>query len=85
MSLRDAATLLGILTEKLPPAEGKRHGIFVRDGRLALALQVGPGHQWWFFGDEDFEREPEELAAELLEMNPRYPIGENAPKVESPP
>lgn len=67
--MRHALTLLKILTERIPPTVGRKHGLNLNDkGGLTLSLSIGEGWQPVGLDDADLAKEGEAMADEIHAM-----------------
>lgn len=73
-SVKRITEFLKILTRRLPPPCGSDHHLFLytdgTDGENKVALQVWTASSTRMVGfeDGDFDRPPEELAAEIIQL-----------------
>lgn len=65
--MNDAERLLHLLTKSLVPPEGRRHALTLDGGRLSLGLAM-PDGTWQIVGfdEDDFKKDVDALAAEIL-------------------
>lgn len=71
--MREAERLLLLLTERLPPTEGRRHGLLIIDGKLKLHLSRGDQWQIMSFDEGDYEKSTDALVDEILQALPAIP------------
>lgn len=66
--MKDAETLLRLLTERVPPTAPAAHGLVFRDGALRLTLFVGDRWVTFTIDDGDFTRPVEDIAADVVRL-----------------
>lgn len=66
--MKDAETLLRLLTERVPPTAPAAHGLVFRDGTLRLASFVDDGCVTFRIDDGDFTRPVEDIAADVVRL-----------------
>lgn len=67
--MRTTKQLLSLLTEAFPPFPGASHAMCVQEGKLTIALALGPS-DWKLlsFDDEDLERPAEDLFTDISDV-----------------
>lgn len=64
-AMKTAETLLRLLTEQIPPPEGKRHSLVFDRGFLVLTIPQGEVYYPVRIEPEDYERDPADIVAEI--------------------
>lgn len=67
--MRNAKTLLELLTKEYPPFPGAKHAFLVHEGKVLIALAFGPSN-WQHINvdDADLDRAPEDLMTDIRDV-----------------
>jgi hypothetical protein len=64
--LRAAKTLIDLCTERFPsPRSSQHHNLVVKEDRMVLTLMQGDTYQSFNLDDNDLDKDPHQLVAEL--------------------
>jgi hypothetical protein len=72
MSLIDAKKFLQCLNKHFPILDSgiytRHHALMLENDKFLLMLHIGPDWQTFFFNEEDFNKDPEDIVLELKQV-----------------